>query len=766
MTPAPFNAPGSGRQRDRTNHNPSLFNRLGWFTVRHRRGVLAATAVFVVAAALVGTQTFGRLKSGGFQDPGAQSTRAQHVLEDVFRSGEPNVVALAAVPAGNVSSPAAVAAGNQVTARLAAIPRVTQVVSYWSLGEAASLRSRDGTEAIIAAHVTGSDSQQSDTYKLIKRTIGGTQGAITVRLGGGLAVGSDIGAQIGADLGKAEGISAPITIMLLTVIFGGLVAAGMPLFVAILAVLGTLLALFGISELTDVSIYAINLTTALGLGLGIDYSLFIVNRFREELEGGREPDEAVVRSVETAGRTVAFSALTVAASLSALLVFPLYFLRSFAYAGSSVVVIAAVGAVVSLPALLAVTGTRINRLQVWRRAPRPVGEGFWHRLAVGVMRRPFAVGISVIAVLAVLGSPFLHVNLGLSGAKSLPRGAQSRAVAERLGSDFTGNSANSFAVVLNGIGNPTGRGTQIAELAAQVSGLPDVARVQGLTGTYQAGRLAVAPNSSSASFERPTGTWLTVVPTVDDQSNAGQRLIHQIRHLRSPLPFAVEGQGATLADTKAVIFDRLPSAFAIIAAITFILLFVVFDSVVVPLKAIVLNLLSLTATFGAMVWIFQDGHLSGPLDFTATGSLNVTMPILMFCIAFGLSMDYEVFLLSRIKEEHDATGDNTRSVAVGLERTGRIVTAAAALLAVTFLAFATSRISFIEMFGLGLALAVVMDATLIRGLLVPAFMRLAGEANWWAPAWLHRIHAHIGISETAPTTAGNPGRGPAGTPTG
>jgi RND superfamily putative drug exporter len=703
--------------------------------------------VFIVVAAVLGTGTFARLKTAGFQDPSAESTKAENILKGKFGAGDPNVVALVSVAQGTVDSPDAVAAGRQVTTRLAAVPGVIQVSSYWSLGGAPPLRSRDATKAIVVARVTGSDTQMTDTYNVIKRDIGGNQGAVNVSFGGDLAVNSDLAKQIGADLGKAEGISAPVTVLLLIVVFGGLIAAGLPLFVALIAVFGTLLALFLISQVTDVSIYSINLTTALGLGLAIDYSLFIVNRFREQLRAGMAPDDAVVRTVETAGRTVAFSALTVAASLSALLVFPLYFLRSFAYAGSSVVVIAALGAVVSLPALLAVTGTRVNSLRVWHHDPKPVGAGFWHRLAMAVMRRPIVFGLSAIAVLVVLGSPFLRVNFGLSGAEALPKGAPSRAVSASLLQDFSGDNGNTFAVVIDGIGNPANRAPEIASLAARVSALPGVSRVDALTGSYEGGKMATPPGAAAASFSRPSGTWLTVVPSVDQVSNAGQHLISQIRGLSAPFPFGVEGQGAILTDTKAAIFSRLPYAFGIIAGITFILLFLVFNSLLVPIKAIALNLLSLTATFGAMVWIFQDGHLSGPLDFTATGSLNVTMPILMFCIAFGLSMDYEVFLLSRIKEEHDATGDNTHSVAVGLERTGRIVTAAAALLAVTFLAFGTSGISFIKMFGLGLALAVVMDATLIRGILVPAFMRLAGEANWWAPAWMRRIHDRIGIAE-------------------
>ncbi|MDQ1443308.1 MAG: putative drug exporter of the superfamily, partial [Acidimicrobiaceae bacterium] len=607
-----------GHRRQRPGPDDPIFTRLGWFVVRRRRSILAATAVFIVVASVLGTGTFARLKSAGFQDPGAESTKAENVLKDTFGAGDPNVVALVTVRNGTVDSPDAAAAGSRVTARLAAITGVVDVASYWSLGAAPPLRSHDATKAIVVARVTGTDAQMKDRYDELKRTVGGVQGPVSVRFGGELAVNSDIGTQIGADLGRAEGISAPITIILLIIVFGGLVAAGLPLLVALIAVFGTLLALFGISQVTDVSIYSINLTTALGLGLAIDYSLFIVNRFREELAAGRAVDDAVVRTVETAGRTVAFSALTVAASLSALLVFPLYFLRSFAYAGSSVVVVAALGAVLSLPALLAVTGTRVNSLRVRRHRPPREGAGFWHRLAVAVMRRPAIVGVAAIALLLVLGSPFLRVNFGLSGAEALPTGAPSRAVSETLLHDFNGDSGNTFAVVIDGIGDPAlpGRASEIGAFAGRVSALSGVSRVDALTGSYQGGNLTTPPGPHSASFSRPTGTWLTIVPAIDQLSTSGQHLIGQIRRIPAPFPFGVEGQGATLTDTKSAIFSRVPYAFGIIATVTFVLLFLIFNSLLVPIKAIALNLLSLTATFGAMVWIFQDGHLSGPLNFT------------------------------------------------------------------------------------------------------------------------------------------------------
>jgi RND superfamily putative drug exporter len=544
-------------------------------------------------------------------------------------------------------------------------------------------------------------------------------------------------------------------LILLVLVFGGLVAAGLPLLVGIISILGTFLALFVIGSITDVSIYSINLTTALGLGLAIDYSLFVVSRYREELRNGMSPHDAVVRSIETAGRTIAFSALTVAVSLSALLVFPLYFLRSFAYAGIAVVLTAMVTSLLSLPALLAVLGTKVNALSILRRDPKPEGTGFWYRVATAVMKRPVVVAVTVVAVLLVVGAPFLRVAFGQADDRALPTSAESRQVSETLRSEFAGNSGETFAVVIDGIGDPNGRADELGDFASDVSGLEGVAQVAGLTGVYEGGARAGDSTGLGQPYEQPTGTWLTVVPSIPLSSPEGEALVSEIRGLDPPFDVAVEGAAAELVDTKQAIADKLPLAAGIIVVSTFVLLFLLFGSLLVPLKAIVLNLLSLTATFGAMVWIFQDGNLSGVLDFTATGTLDVSMPVLMFCIAFGLSMDYEVFLLSRIKEEHDRTGDNERSVALGLERTGRIVTAAAVLLSVTFLAFATSGISFMKLFGIGLALAVLMDATIIRGLLVPAFMKLAGEANWWAPKPLRRFHDRFGVSESAAPASSN-----------
>jgi RND superfamily putative drug exporter len=485
----------------------------------------------------------------------------------------------------------------------------------------------------------------------------------------------------------------------------------------------------------------------------------MVSRYREELRAGMDPHDAVVRTVETAGRTVLFSAMTVAISLAALMVFPLFFLRSFAYAGIAVVAMAALGTLVALPALLAVLGHRVDKLVLWRRKPVAEGTGFWHRLAMFVMKRPIPISLAVVAVLLVLGAPFLNVEFGTPDDRVLPKDAPARQVQDDIRTNFTSEEAGALQAVATDV-DPRAQEGDIARFATELSGLDAVARVDALTGSYVDGRQIAPPNEASLRFAAPDATWFSIVPSVEPISPEGEHLVTEVRTSDGPFDLRVTGPSANLVDSKEAIFGRAPLAGLLIALVTFIVLFLMTGSVLVPVKALILNLLSLTAAFGAMVWVFQDGHLSEALDFTATGTIDSTNPILMFCVAFGLSMDYEVFLLSRIKEEHDRTGDNVASVAMGLEKTGRIVTAAAATIAVVFIAFSTSGITFIKLIGIGLALAVLMDATLIRGLLVPAFMRLAGELNWWAPRPLKRIYERWGFSEApsepAPPTPAAP----------
>ena len=640
-----------------------------------------------------------------------------------------------------------------ITDFVSGFDHVDLAVSYWTLGDPPPLRGHDGDNALVLAHVEGDETEAIERADALvdaldESGVGGD--AVTVHAGGLAVVNAAVTHTIERDLRTAEMIAIPITLILLVWVFGSIVAALLPLAVGIFAIIGGFAVLQLFATFTDVSIFALNATTALGLGLAIDYSLFIVSRYREELANGHEPGVAVVRTVRTAGRTILFSAITVAIGLSAMLVFPIPFMRSFGYAGIGVAAMAAFGAVVLLPALLAALGHRVEKGRVFKRRPVVDGEGVWHRVAVFVMRRPIPVATAVVAVLLLLGAPFLGIRLGTPDDRVLAPGrtfARRTTSCARTSPPVRPRPSRSSCP-----SSPTAvwraRDDDIAAYAAELSALEGVARVDALTGSYVGGSQVAPPGPVSVRFANDGGTWFSVVPAVEPLSADGEQLVDDVRALDSPFDeVLVGGQSAAQVDSKDVVFQRLPWAIALVAVTTFVVLFMLFGSLLVPLKALVLNFLSLTATFGAMVFIFQDGHGSGLLDFTATGDIAVAMPILMFCIAFGLSMDYEVFLLSRIKEEHDRGSDTVRSVAIGLERTGRIVTAAAVLIAVVFLAFATGNVSFMKMFGIGLTLAVLVDAFLIRSTLVPAFMRLAGDANWWAPAPLRRFHDRFGFSE-------------------
>ena len=758
-----------------------MLERLAGSLLRRRVLVLVVAVAVVGLAGVLGAGVVSKLRSGGFEDPAASSTRAEDALRDTFHTGEPNLVLLVTADHGTVDQADLANGGLELTRRLSAERDVSEVQSYWTT-KAAPLRSVDGRQALVLARIAGDDDASQKRAEQLATDFDRDQGGMRVQVGGQARVFGEVSDQVERDLARAEMIAVPITLVLLVVVFSSAVAGALPLAVGGFAIVGTLLVLRLLAGLTDVSVYALNLTTALGLGLAIDYSMFIVSRYREELRAGREPPDALVTTMRTAGRTVLFSAATVAVALVALLVFPLYFLRSFGYAGIAVVALAAVGALVVLPALLAVLGRRIDSLRLpfgRRRAARRAaaraaagpgagaagtGSGAWHRIAMAVMRRPVPIALGVVAVLLVLGAPSLGVRFGLPDDRVLPASASSRQVADAIRNDFTARDASALQVVATDAGAPATRAAEIDRYAASLSGLAGVARVDAMTGSYAGGHklqatggratTGAAARASAAQaadrFVAGGATWLRVVPTVEAYSSAGENLVERVRALPAPFGVEVGGPSAQLVDTKAAISDRLPMAVAVIAGATLLLLFLMTGSLVIPIKALILNLLSLSAVYGAMVFVFQDGHLSGLLGFTSTGTIDTSMPVLLSCIAFGLSMDYEVFLLSRIKEEYDRSGDTISSVATGLERSGRIVTTLAALLAIVFIAFATSQVTFLKLFGIGSALAIVVDATLIRALLVPAFMRLAGRANWWAPRPLRLLHDRIGLREDVP----------------
>jgi putative drug exporter of the RND superfamily len=723
-----------------------------------RKGVLWLALLFVVAAGAIGGGVAEELSSGGFDDPKAESVAATRLLQSEFEAGSPNVFLLAEVESGTVDD--ARAAGLALTERLAAEEGVIQVRSYWSTG-APVLKSEDGTKALVLGRLTGTEDEQIDKAEELAPLYNGEFQGLSVGLGGEMEVFRQVGDTIERDLARAESIAFPVTAVLLVLVFGSAIAAGLPLLIGVLSILGTFLTLHVLQTFTDVSVYAVNLAISLGLGLGIDYALFMVTRFREELKH-RDVTEAVVQTVRTAGRTVLFSALTVLLSLGALWVFPLYFLKSFAYAGIAAVFFAAIGALIVLPAALAALGHRVDRFDLrkpvrrWLRRPEPTEQelaehGFWHRVAVAVMKRPLPIATAVVALLLFVGSPFLGVKFGLPDDRVLPRDASGQQLAQVIRDEFPSNEQYALSVVAPEVGDPQAVRGDVDALAVELSRLDGVTRVDAWTGTYAEGSRVVAGDERYASFASDDATYLSVVPDADSvYGPGGEALVDRLRQATADAPFDVVlgGAAASLVDTKGSVGDRLPLALGIIALSTFVLLFLFTGSVVVPIKAVVLNLLSLSATFGVMVWVFQEGNLAWLIgDPITTGTIDTTTPILMFCVLFGLSMDYEVFLLSRIKEEYDLHGDNNRAVAMGLEKTGRLVSAAAGLLALVFLAFVSSDIAFIKLLGLGTALAVIVDATLVRGALVPAFMRLAGRANWWAPKPLRRLHDRIGLRE-------------------
>ncbi|MGK5637495.1 MMPL family transporter [Streptomyces sp. URMC 126] len=730
---------------------------------RRRTTVLWVTTVVMILAALGGLGVEHRMRHGGFADPGAESTRAERLLSERFPAADDDMVLLLTGP-GGVGAPATRAAARDLGERAAADRGVRAVTSYWTAGEPAAMRSSDGRTGLVTLSLRGDENDRAKTAERLLPELREHAGGLTVHAAGSAQVQAEVGDRTERDLLLAEVIAAPVTLLLLLLVFGSAVAAALPLVIALLSILVTRAVLNALAGAVSVSVYSMNLTTALGLGLAIDYSLFVLARFREELRAGATVEEALRRTMRSAGRTVAFSALTVALSLTALLVFPQFFLRSFAYGGIVVVLAAAAGATLVLPALLAVLGPRVNRFDVFarRRRPAPGGtggtaapataaEGRWHRLAHAVMRRPLVYGGGVVVLLAVLASPFSDVTPGLFDDRSLPASAQVHRATDRLRHDFDPGVTRGMPIVVEGAGR--GATTAVDRYALDLSRTPGVRSVTAPTGDYADGRRVRGPGPASAALADDRTTLLTAVSTADQDSQEAGRLVGRLRAVEPPagggdIRVSVGGRAADVKDSSAAIGRATPAAVGIVVGSSLVLLFLFTGSLLMPLKALALNALSLTATFGAMVFVFQEGHLAFLVGSPPhTGTLDAAIPILTFCVAFGLSMDYEVFLLSRIRERYLRTGDNTESVAHGLQRTGGIITAAAVIIAVVLVVFAISGVTLLKLLGVGLALAVVMDATLVRAVLVPAFMRLAGRVNWWAPGPLRRLHDRIGLSE-------------------
>jgi uncharacterized membrane protein YdfJ with MMPL/SSD domain len=712
-----------------------VFEAWGRFIFRRRRLVLLAAVIAVAGAAVWGTGVFGSLQSGGgFTAPGSQSQQASDLATKAFGRDTADVVVLYRSATMTVADPAY---RQAVTGTLAALPRdkVLSAVTYWT-ARSPQFAGAGGRETYAVLRLAGADdAAQMKAYQAISGKLGAP--GLTEVAGGQIPTELAINSQVKSDIGRAEGLSMPVLLLLMLVIFGSLAAASLPLAIGGAAILGSFAALRLLTLVTDVSIYSLNITTILGLGLAIDYGLFMVARFRDELTAQPTTEAALARTVATAGRTVAVSGITVALALASLMLFPEMFLRSMGYGGVATVLVDVLAALTIMPALLAVLGPRVNALRIRRsvrRAPaaRAEASGAWYRIARSVMRRPVAYLAVIVIALLALGSPFRSITWGGTDARAMPSGSAPRVVAEALARDFPVNATTPIEAVVKLAGPvsaPAGRAA-LASYTARLGQVPGViaAQVTGAAGDVARVDLRFAAN---------------------DESAAARALVAQVRAVPAPPGAQVYVGGATaeLVDELGSLGATLPWMALLVAVTTFVLLFLAFGSVVLPVKAIVMNVLSLTATFGAIVWIFQEGHLSGLLHFTPTGTIDPTMPILMLAIIFGLSMDYEVFLLSRIRERYDVTGDNTAAVAGGLQRTGGIITSLALLLVIVVGAFSASGITFIKLMGVGMIIALVVDATIIRVLLVPATMRLLGPANWWAPRPLRRFYARYGLRE-------------------
>ena len=695
-----------------------MFEKLGSLIVKRKRLIFSLFLVAIFSAGAIGTSVFGKLDSGGYNDPKSDSAKAFEYLTDVFKVKDPAVVLVVETTNG-VNDPAVVATAAKLETSIKGESGVGSTLSYWSAGGAPTLKSSDENSAFL--FIYSEDVEWDNVQSLGKRIQEKYDGKfenLTVYASGTGVFAHAINTKIADDLKLSEAISIPLTFILLVFVFGGLVASAMPLLVGVSAILGSLLVIYLLTLFTGVSVFSLNLITGLGLGLGIDYSLLVVNRFREELHSGKSVDEAIRKTVATAGKTVFYSGLTVVITLAALMLFPLMFLKSFGYAGVTVVIMAVLGALVALPALLAILGKRIDKAVVRKGALKPKEDGRWAQTARFVMRKPVSVVVLSLVILTVLAAPIKNIVFSQVDSRVLPASNPAAYAAQLITERFPGQEGNPIEVIIPGGANKIEQINNYTQEIAKVSGVVRVGEPQILGNDVR----------------------VIAIHDMGPRTPDAEALIKQIRLIPSPDQTLIGGVAADYADTQIGIAKTMPWALTWIAIGVLLLLFVFTGSLILPIKAVILNILSLAATLGVITWIFVDGNLKWLVgDFTTTGSVDTGSIILVAVVAFGLSMDYELFLLSRIKEEHDAGRSNIESVATGLQRSARIITAAAGLLAIVFASFVLSGVTSIKMLGFGVAFAIILDATLVRALLVPALMRLFGERNWWAPKSLKRF---------------------------
>jgi RND superfamily putative drug exporter len=696
-----------------------MFEKLGRLAVRRSKIVLATFIIAMLAAGGIGLSVFGKLDTGGYSDPNSESMKVWNYFKDNLKTRDAGVILVVDGKKKSVNDPVVVADALSLEKEVAKVPGVKSTLSYWTSGNQPTMVSKDGNAAYLLVYTNSDDyAKVGKIGKDIQGKFDGEYKSLRVYASGNGVITSAINGRIAKDLAVAESISIPMTFVLLLFVFGALIASAMPLFVGVFSILGAFFILLLITKVTTVSVFALNLVTGMGLGLGIDYSLLMVNRFREELHHGKEVADAIVTTVKTAGKTVFYSGLTVAVTLGSMVVFPQAFLKSFGYAGVSVVIIAIISAIFPLPALMMILGHRVDKFVIRKSGITPKADGRWAQTARYVMRKPLTVVMLSLLILAVIAAPIKNIVFSQLDARVLPRSDKAAIAYQEMSQRFPGQESSPIEILI-----PGGAKSVSAEELSKYVGA--IQKTDGI--------VRVIP------FTVGNDLRIQAIQKMGSRTLEASDLIHRLRDLDSPKGTMIGGVAADFTDSQDGTAKALPWAFGWIALSVLVLIFIFTGSVILPIKAVLLNILSLAATLGALTWIFIDGHLKWLVgDFTVTGTLDTGTTILVAVVVFGLSMDYELFLLSRIKEEHFAGHNNIESVAVGLQRSARIITAAAVLLAAVFASFMTSGVTAIKMMGFGTAFAVLLDATLVRALLVPALMRLFGERNWWGPKFLKK----------------------------
>ena len=709
------------------------------FVIRHSKLSLFGFISLILLSLIGGVQVFGNLSGGGYGDPGSESAKVSKILIEDFKQSEPEVVLIADM-GRSVDDQQSVENAKLITTALEAVDGVETVTSYYSLGSPASLRSTDGLATYFFVELDPEVSMPTMGMTIQDEFTGNKYGA-TIYVAGLAAVNGEVNHIIEQDLVKAETIALPLVMLLMIFVFGSVVAAGLPLFIAILTILGSFFFIWLSTFFTETSTFSVNLVTGLGLGLGIDYALLMVNRYREERQRKQDVAKAVEITLLTAGRTVFFSGLTVALVMVALNFFPQTFLKSFALAGLVAVSLAVAAALIALPAMMHLIGDKIDRWPLFKHRPAK-DVGFWSKLAIFVMKRPIPIIVASVLALGSLAALGANVKLGLIDDRILPPDNRVVIATDQIRERFEGREGSPVEIMVK---NATD--DQITSFAQAVSKEDHISRVQTPLGIFSEGTLIPQTGAMFSSYESGTWTRIAVVADIEPRSPDGEALTLSLRDQPNTFSeYLVGGSGASYTDSLLGITNNLPWSVLWIVGATLLLLFLFTGSLLLPIKAVLLNFLSLFATLGFLVWVFMNGNLKWLLgDFATTGTIDSSSLVLVAVIAFGLSMDYELFLLSRIKEQHDAGLDTKSSVALGLQRSGRIITTAALVLAFSFAAFASSGVSIMKMLGLGIAFAVLLDATVIRALLVPALMTLFGKANWYAPKWMLWIQKKMGL---------------------